>query len=238
MSGNYSKIGIYRITNTVNGKSYIGKTAMNFGDRWDSHRSLLNSGKHDNRHLQHAWDKYGADAFEFAVIETVDDASELNDLEIYYISDYRSRGMSYNIHNGGDGGVNLGKHLSKETKRKIGEKNKVNMLGRKASEETRQKMSKSQLTRYEAWSEADRAEWGKMSSNKASGYHWTQDAKDRFSALQQERPNGAKFTVDDIRSIRAERSAGAKLSELALKYSTTESYISSIIHRRRWANVD
>lgn len=238
MDSRYNKMGIYRITNTVNGKSYIGKTGMNFGDRWDSHRSLLNSGKHDNRHLQHAWDKYGADAFEFAAVEEVDDVSMLNDLETRYIADYRSRGMCYNIHDGGDGGVNLGKHLSADTKRKIGEKNRANMLGRTASNETRQRMSASQLARYEMWSDTDRVEWGKMTSATASGYHWTQEARDRFSALQREKPNGAKFTADDIRSIRAERNSGAKLSELASKYGTTESYISNIVHRRRWANID
>ena len=47
----YSRIGIYGIKNLINGKIYIGKTGMNFGDRWDSHRSLLNSGKHDNLHF-------------------------------------------------------------------------------------------------------------------------------------------------------------------------------------------
>ena len=53
----YFRIGIYGIRNLLNGKIYVGKTGMNFGDRWDSHRSLLNNGKHDNPHLQRAWDK-------------------------------------------------------------------------------------------------------------------------------------------------------------------------------------
>ena len=41
----YFRIGIYGIRNLINGKIYVGKTGMNFGDRWDSHRSLLNNGK-------------------------------------------------------------------------------------------------------------------------------------------------------------------------------------------------
>lgn len=42
----YRTIGIYRITNLITGKSYIGQTKMDFGDRRDSHFSLLNTGKH------------------------------------------------------------------------------------------------------------------------------------------------------------------------------------------------
>ena len=41
----YHRIGIYGIRNLINGKIYVGKTGMNFGDRWDSHRSVLNNGK-------------------------------------------------------------------------------------------------------------------------------------------------------------------------------------------------
>ena len=53
----YDQIGIYRITNLVNGNTYVGKTGMNFGDRWDCHKAQLNGGYHDNPHLQKAWNK-------------------------------------------------------------------------------------------------------------------------------------------------------------------------------------
>lgn len=54
----YRTIGIYRITNLVTGKSYIGQTRMDFGDRRDSHFSLLNTGKHYNKNMQADWDIY------------------------------------------------------------------------------------------------------------------------------------------------------------------------------------
>ena len=73
----YRTIGIYRITNLVTGKSYIGQTRMDFGDRRDSHFSLLNTGKHYNKNMQADWDIYGAENFEFAVIEFVDNPSLL-----------------------------------------------------------------------------------------------------------------------------------------------------------------
>lgn len=233
----YKQIGIYRITNMVNGKSYIGKTGMNFGDRWGSHRSLLNSGKHDNPYLQRAWDKYGHDNFEFAVIEVVEDSSLLNDLEIKYIAEYRLHGLSYNLHDGGDGGYNLGKHLSEETKRKIGEKNRKNMLGRKASDDTRRRMSDSQRKRYESWTEQDRRAHGELMSATASGYKWSEESKTAFSKRQWEKPNSARFTADDIISIRKRFSEGCPSKVLAEEYDTTPAYISSIVHRRRWAHI-
>lgn len=233
----YSTFGIYRITNTKNGNSYIGKTAMNFGDRWDCHRAQLRGGYHDNPHLQNAWNKYGEESFEFVVVEEIDDASKLNELEIKYIAKYKADGKSYNISDGGDGGANLGKHLSEETKRKIGEKNRIHMTGKTMSEETRAKMSESQKSRYSNWTQEDREAWGQMISESARGYRWSDESRKNFSKLQQEKPNSAKFTADDIRDIRHKRECGFSLKEIAECYNTSVTYVSNIIHRRRWANI-
>ena len=165
----YKEYGIYGIKNKVNNKIYVGKTIMNFGDRWDCHKSQLRGGYHDNPHLQNSWNKYGEDNFEFIIIyncENNEDVDQVNLLEIEYIKHYRDLGLSYNIHDGGDGGLLLGKHLSEETKRKIGEKNRINMTGRKASEKTKQKMSESHRKFYDAWTDEDRQEWGKKMSEK------------------------------------------------------------------------
>ena len=60
--------GIYAIVNTVNGKRYVG-SAKRFRTRWNAHRAALNKGLHHSRHLQSAWNKYGAEAFVFTIIE-------------------------------------------------------------------------------------------------------------------------------------------------------------------------
>ena len=146
------KIGIYQIVNKINDRVYIGQTSESFLRRFLFHDWELRKGCHSNSHLQRAWNKYGEENFEFSVVEVVDESDNvheiLDDLEIKYISESNNR---YNIQNGGQA-RRAHTPLSEETKRKIGEKNRINMLGRKASEETKAKMSESQKKRTLDWS--------------------------------------------------------------------------------------
>lgn len=76
--------GIYTITNKENGNFYIG-SSVNLKKRWKRHKSNLRTNKHDNAHLQRAWNKYGEDCFEFSVLEYVEDISLLLTTEQKYI---------------------------------------------------------------------------------------------------------------------------------------------------------
>lgn len=60
--------GIYKITNTVNGKFYIG-SSVRIKQRWRNHRSDLRGNRHHSVHLQNAWNKYGEAAFVHSIIE-------------------------------------------------------------------------------------------------------------------------------------------------------------------------
>lgn len=60
--------GVYAAINKQNGKRYIG-SSRNIYDRWRSHKGKLRRNKHDTPHFQHAWNKYGEDAFEWVVLE-------------------------------------------------------------------------------------------------------------------------------------------------------------------------
>lgn len=61
-------IGIYRIKNLINNKCYYG-SSKNIEVRWRKHKNDLNKGKHVNKILQRAWDKYNSESFIFEVVE-------------------------------------------------------------------------------------------------------------------------------------------------------------------------
>ena len=60
--------GVYKITNMINGKFYIG-SSKNIKNRWHQHEILLNGGTHGNTYLQNAWNKYGDKNFKFEIVE-------------------------------------------------------------------------------------------------------------------------------------------------------------------------
>lgn len=61
------KSGIYQIINKITGHSYIG-SSKNLKRRHNQHLRLLKSNKNHSIHLQRAWNKYGADSFEFKIL--------------------------------------------------------------------------------------------------------------------------------------------------------------------------
>ena len=89
--------GVYRIYCASTDKAYIGSSFC-MAERWRHHRAKLQHGTHRNAYLQAAWDKHGADAFVFEVVELVE-ADRLVEREQYWISTARSseRAKGYNI---------------------------------------------------------------------------------------------------------------------------------------------
>lgn len=78
--------GIYRILNTVNGKSYVGKSTS-IQARWATHRRTLRLGQHHSEHLQRAWDKYGEASFHFEILHLESDVAKLPELEYRFVSE-------------------------------------------------------------------------------------------------------------------------------------------------------
>ena len=60
--------GVYLIRNRFTKDAYVG-SAHDFEKRWKLHRINLAAGRHHSVILQHAWNKYGPDAFEWVVLE-------------------------------------------------------------------------------------------------------------------------------------------------------------------------
>lgn len=133
---NYDGYGVYKISNTVSGKCYIG-ISKHCNQRVSQHISMLRRGKHDNHHLQRAWDKYGEESFTFSLIEKFDmnevDKEHVLLREIYWIDFYDSYRHGYNQSKGGDGSPFV--QFSEERNKKISESSR----GRKQPWNTREK---------------------------------------------------------------------------------------------------
>jgi group I intron endonuclease len=108
---------IYKTTNLINGKFYIGKDLYNNSSYFGS--GIL---------LKNAILKYGINNFKKEILEYCECREFLNDREKYWISHLKSqdRSIGYNIHSGGDGGDTFsGKHHSDESKEKSSKSNKL-----------------------------------------------------------------------------------------------------------------
>lgn len=84
--------GIYCIVNIKNSKRYIG-SSKNIRQRLWSHRAELRNDKHENAHLQAAWNKYGEYNFDYYILENCDE-SLLLEREQWYINTLKPE---YNI---------------------------------------------------------------------------------------------------------------------------------------------
>lgn len=151
---------VYKITNKINGKSYIGQTTESLSKRWARH---CRSGSHCTA-LKNAIKKYGKENFKIEIIFKTNLVDELNKNESHFINYFNSLVPNgYNMNTGGfnpmavpetraklsaiNSGSNhpmFGKHHSKESKLKISialSKENHPQFGRPCSEETKAKIS-------------------------------------------------------------------------------------------------
>lgn len=93
---------IYKITNNINGKCYIGKTLNSIEERWKEHLYDYQKLRCKDRPLYRAFNKYGIENFS---IEQVEECEEnvLSEREQYWIKYYNSYHYGYNATLGGDG---------------------------------------------------------------------------------------------------------------------------------------
>lgn len=122
---------IYKITNKVNNKIYIGQTVLSLNKRRNQHLVC-----EKETPLYNAIRKHGKDNFTFEVICTALNKSYLNELEAFFIKFYDCMTPEgYNLTSGGDSAFSRSEH-TKKLQRKA-------MTGRVVSQETRDKISKS-----------------------------------------------------------------------------------------------
>lgn len=141
---------IYKVTNIVNKKIYIGSTINSLTRRKSSHLTRSRSSK--PRLLFHrALKKWGMENFEWEIIERCIEVSEMYDMEYHYIKQYNSLAPNgYNLTEGYDNTTTgyrfTEKQRSDHSKRMMGESN--GNFGNKWSEEKKKALSKKMLGKF------------------------------------------------------------------------------------------
>lgn len=200
------KFYIYKHTNKINGKVYIGQTCQKPENRW-----LEGEGYKGCTYFYHAIQKYGWGNFEHEILFEGLTLEEANRIEEELISQYNSTNSDkgYNLRSGGLNNLHndsskekmskakKGVKLKEETKRKIGEGNK----GKIVSEETKRKMSEAQK--------------GKKSPLK--GKHLSEETRKKISEAQKGEKGywyGKHFSEEHLKKMKAwDRSIYAKKGE-------------------------
>ena len=122
---------VYRITNQVNSKIYIGYTKFTAEERWKEHVGNRNV---KNYHLSCAIRKYGADSFDVETLWQSRSSEAAKETEKLLIAEYKShlRDVGYNLTMGGEGEIK-----TLEVKKKIA----ASLIGKKRSRETKELQS-------------------------------------------------------------------------------------------------
>lgn len=95
---------IYKVTNVINNKIYIGQTIQSIKNRWYRHCSKSGLSKSEmNTHFKKAILKYGKENFRIEILE-ICDSKLLNEREKHYINYYDSYRHGYNSTLGGQDG--------------------------------------------------------------------------------------------------------------------------------------
>lgn len=135
---------IYKITNKINNKVYIGQTQKTIEERFKAH--IQKAKQHTNRYLYDAMNHYGYNNFSIEQIEECPNFL-LDEKEKYWIAFYKSnqKQFGYNMTAGGGGGNTW---IDNPNKKLISQKISQANLGSKRTPEQRAKMSAAQKGIY------------------------------------------------------------------------------------------
>ncbi len=203
-----NKSGIYLIYCKTNDKFYVGKTKR-FKDRRSSHLSGLRNNKHDNVHLQNAWNKYGSKSFSFILVMLCE-LGELSFYEEKIASLFKEEDL-FNLDTIG---------VSFKRRKEVLEKTSQKLRGRKASAETIAKL-RAAGKRKIPYRHTEKDKIKMREKPKAFG----------------ERSGASKLKRDQVISIKEEYMNGASIETLSSKYHTCQNNVLSILHGITWKSV-
>lgn len=148
---------IYKITNTITNKSYIGYTKHTLEKRWSQHvngalKTLC------NRKFYNSIRSHGVECWKKEIIEEVENVNIGKEKEIFYIDFFNTYDQGYNSTKGGDGNNGIIMNEESNRKRSLALKGKKKskehaekLRSRRHTEETKNKISESHKGKKKPW---------------------------------------------------------------------------------------
>ena len=225
---------IYRLHNSINGKSYIGQTIQALMDRVYRHRSKISKTA-----ISLAIAKYGFDYFNISILQECQTQDELNVAEEYWIKYLNT--LAPNGYNLKEGGGSKGKATA-ETRLKMSIAHK----GKTVTEEHRQRTSHffkgrvpsekhlAKIAEARAnWSEEKRKEINGKIRLAKQGIHPSEASKKKMSFKKLGTKHNAKLTWETVCLIRLVGDV-SKAKELSLEYGVHPASIRNILRYKTW----
>jgi group I intron endonuclease len=229
------KFCVYKITNLVNGKIYIGKT-FNIEKRWAKHlETAANPQRRSYSYIHKSINKYGVENFKIEIIEIDLSMEQVSERERLWIKELNSKdpNIGMNLTDGGEGTAGLKwSEESRDKKRGVNNPN----FGKHLPESIKEKLSK-------ALSGENNPFYGKKHTKEVVNFlknrEISDDIKDIISEnCKGERQWNAKFSDNDIIQIRKQWDNGEKSqTELAKEYGVKPNTINQIVNRKRWTHI-
>ena len=226
-------IGIYKITNLVNGHSYIG-LSTNIEKRFCYHKNPYNWNREKDKTLYKAILKYGIDNFNFEILEECS-IEELSEKEKFYIDKYDTFHNGYNMTAGGEDNSGDSHPRHKLTKEDV-----IDIRTRYANLERRKNV-------YELYKDRiGESGFGKI----WKGETWKTIMMEVYTPENKKfhahntanigSQNGrSRLTEQEVREIRTRRKNGEKLSDVYKDYQDklTKGSFTNIWSYQNWKNI-
>lgn len=192
---------VYKITNTINDKIYVGMTGTTLAERYKWHVRDCNAGK--SKKLYDAMRELGIENFSVELLETYTTEDELREGEEYYIDYYDGYVNGYNASPNSYGILNH----SEETKRKMSESAK------KRPPETQETLRKRSESCRQTWKNKSKEElkaWGELSVKNNTGRKHSEEFKQKRKEIM----TGVKRSDETKRKMSEQRLGKKKRTQI------------------------
>lgn len=229
-----AKFCVYKITNLINNKIYIGKTC-NFENRWYEHVRVAKTKEKTSYYLHKSINKYGAENFKIEIIENNLTEEQSLEREKFWIKILNSKdpNIGMNLTDGGEGTSGL--KWTEESRDKKRGKNNPN-FGKNISKQMQDKNP-------DIFNGINNGFYGKTHSTETINFLKNRDISPEIKNIISENCRGAKqwnakFSNDDIIEIRRKwDNKECSQAELARIYGVKRNTINQIVNRKRWTHI-